>query len=226
MFTGIIERSCSVRAIEPRAGSSRLRVERRPATIMTGGADPSNARGFSGDPGWDDLQVGESIAVDGCCLTLVQFDQEALSFDIIEESLGKTTLGGRRPGARLNLERSLRLGDRLGGHLVSGHIDGTGVVAEVRADAEETRITIEVPVEVPVRVVHKGSIAIDGVSLTVASVDGARFTVALIPHTLEVTNLGERKVGDRVNLEMDQIGRWVDSLLAERGFGPPAVGGV
>jgi len=196
-----------------------------------------------GDP-WADLQVGESIAVDGCCLTLVASwpgtadralpdlggsdlgsseagapSGRAIAFDVIEESLRCTALGDRRVGDRVNLERALRLGDRLGGHYVTGHVDAAGRITAVRADEEETRVTVEIPPGSPVRVIHKGSITVDGVSLTVAAVDGPRFTVALIPHTLAVTNLGDRQVGDRVNLEMDQIGRWVETLLAERGFG-------
>lgn len=215
MFTGIIERTARLAAIEPRPGGVSLRLARPEAVGDGGGAAP-----------WDDLTIGESIAVDGCCLTLVAADAAGIAFDVIEETLRRTSLGLRRPGDRLNLERALRVGDRLGGHLVSGHIDGTGRTVAVRADPRETILTVEIPAGVPVRVVHKGSIAIDGISLTVASVDGPRFTVALIPHTLAATNIGSRREGDLVNLESDPIGRWVETLLVERGVLPPSPEGA
>lgn len=218
MFTGIIDRSAPIEALEPRPGGLRLRVSATAISSVDGDLGP-----------WADLRTGESIAVDGCCLTLVEEAEgprgPTLAFDVIEESLRRTSLGARGVGDRVNLERALRVGDRLGGHYVTGHIDGPGTVSAVRADAEETVVTVEIPPETPVRVIHKGSITIDGVSLTVASVDGPRFTVALIPHTLAVTTLGERRVGDRVNLEMDPIGRWVESLLTESGALPGPPGG-
>jgi riboflavin synthase len=204
VFTGIIESSARLIRREPRTGGGeRLRIELW---------SPAAGEGMG-----EALSIGESIAVDGCCLTLVGAEGHGLAFDVVAETLRRTNLGSRRPGERMNLERALRVGDRLGGHLVTGHIDGTGTVVELREAPGETRLTVEIPAGVPVRVVEKGSIAIDGVSLTIAETAGARFTVALIPHTLAVTNLGERRAGDRVNLEMDQIGRWVESLLAERG---------
>lgn len=219
VFTGIIERTGRLARLDPRPGGMRLRID-----LIPGAA--GGEREPAGPLRWDDLRTGESIAVDGCCLTLVGAEGENLSFDVIEETLRRTSLGARRPGDPLHLERALRLGDRLGGHIVSGHIDGTGIVAAVRADPRETLLTVEVPADVPVRVVHKGSIAIDGVSLTVAAVDGPRFTVALIPHTLAVTSLGARRPGDRVNLEMDPIGRWIETLLAQRGALPATPGGA
>jgi riboflavin synthase len=214
VFTGIIENTGRLVASELRPGGRRLRVEPRPSRNGPGAAAV-----------WDDPRIGESIAVDGCCLTLVAADDRAFAFDVIEETLRRTTLGLRRTGDLVHLERALRVGDRLGGHLVSGHIDGTGRVVSVRAGAEETILTVEIPRGVPVRVVHKGSVAIDGVSLTIAAVDGPRFAVALIPHTLAVTNLGSRREGDLVNLESDPIGRWVETLLVERGVLPPIPGG-
>ncbi len=162
---------------------------------------------------WANLALGESIAVDGCCLTLVETSGGSLSFDVLDETLRCTNLSERNPGDALNMERALRVGDRLGGHYVTGHVDGTGRVTEVSHGSNDTLLTVEIPAEVPVQVIHKGSITLDGVSLTVAKIDPPRFTVALIPHTLEITNLSDRQVGDRVNLEMDQIGRWVKSLL-------------
>ena len=212
MFTGIIERVGTLARCEDRSGARRWVVDRGHAPADDGPHAP-----------WGGLEVGESIAVDGCCLTLVEHEGTTLSFDIIEESLRCTNLGGRSPGDAVNLERALRIGDRLGGHLVTGHVDGVGTVVEVVKTGGETRLTVEVPPGCPVRVIHKGSITIDGISLTVAATEGSRFTVALIPHTLEITNLSERGVGDTVNLEMDQIGRWVERLLLERGQLPGGV---
>ncbi len=212
MFTGIIECAGRLVSLEDRPGGMRLRIDLGPAASAPGAGNHSAP--------WDQLVIGESVAVDGCCLTLVEFGANQLSFDVIEESLRCTNLGERRVGDRLNLERAMRLGDRLGGHIVSGHVDATCPIVAIQSDEEETRITVEIPVGAPIRVIHKGSIAIDGVSLTVAAVDGPRFTVALIPHTLVLTNLSDRNVGDGVNLEMDQIGRWVESLLVERGTMP------
>lgn len=212
MFTGIIERASPLVTLSDRPGGQRL-------TLDLGAIEGPSVAGS--DP-WGGLEIGESIAVDGCCLTLVEVAGTTLSFDVIEESLRCTNLGARRVGDRLNLERAMRLGDRLGGHYVSGHVDTTAPIVAIEAETEETRFTIDIPAGAPVRVIHKGSITIDGVSLTVAAVDRSCFTVALIPHTLEITNLSDRRVGDHVNLEMDQIGRWVESLLIERGSLPDA----
>ena len=210
MFTGIVAGTGTLQSAEPQAGGERLWV-----------CLPTDAACGKGED-WGDLEIGESIAIDGCCLTLVEVERSknrvSLAFDVIEETLRLTNLGERKEGDELNLERALRLGDRLGGHYVSGHVDTTAPIVAIQSDEDETRITVEIPSAAPCRVIHKGSITIDGVSLTVAAVDGAQFTVALIPHTLEVTNLSDRSVGDRVHLEMDQIGRWVESILLSSGL--------
>ena len=218
MFTGIVTGTGTLRSADSQPGGRRLWVA-LPADAPTGPGE-----------GWGDLELGESIAIDGCCLTLVKVDDggsgTALAFDVIEESLRITSLGDRSVGDALNLERALRLGDRLGGHYVTGHVDTTGTLVARRADEDETRLTIEIPAGAPCQVIHKGSSTIEGVSLTVAETEGSRFTVALIPHTLEITNLSDRREGDRVNLEMDQIGRWVESLLTASGQLPPRDSGT
>ncbi len=202
MFTGIVNCTGSLERLQEIPSGRRLILQLPP--------DRQEC--------WSDLALGESVAIDGCCLTLVKISADFLSFDVLEETLRCTNLADRRPGDALNLERALRVGDRLGGHYVTGHVDATGRVAEVSQGSKDTRLTVEIPVGASVQVIQKGSIALDGVSLTVAAVEPSKFTVALIPHTLAVTNLSDRQVGDRVNLEMDQIGRWVKSLLnVERG---------
>lgn len=168
------------------------------------------------DTGWTDLVPGESIAVAGVCLTVARIDGPVAGFDLVPETLGKSTLGGLRPGAEVNLERALRAGDRLGGHVVQGHVDGTGVVAR-----PGRRLRIESPLAE--RLVPKGSVAVDGVSLTVADLDPAAFEIALIPTTLRVTTLGRLRKGDRVNIETDVLLKRAPSgltlaLLRRAGF--------
>jgi len=155
----------------------------------------------------DDAKVGDSVAVNGCCLTLVELGVETWSADVVEETLRRTTLGDLRPGDAVNLERPVRLSDRLGGHLVQGHVDGVGHVVSPAPDlvvaTPDTRYVVE-----------KGSVAVDGVSLTVAHISDDRFGVAVIPHTAAVTTLGRLQPGDRVNLEFDILAKYVERLLA------------
>ncbi len=203
MFTGIVERRAAIQEIAPGPGGVRL--------VISGQAD----RCSDGDPGpWADLQVGESISVDGCCLTLIS-GAEDLHFDVVEETLRRTSLGRREVGSLVNLERALRVGDRLGGHYVTGHIDSQGRISSIQDDGE-VLWHIEHPLADSFRTVEKGSVTVDGVSLTVASSSPGGFSVALIPHTLEVTSLGVRCEGDSLNLEMDHFGRWVFELLNDR----------
>lgn len=161
-----------------------------------------------------DMVRGDSLAVNGVCLTVVDVSGARLAFDVADETRRVTTLGDLGPGETVNLERPVRLGTRLGGHLVLGHVDGTGRVVAVAPDGAGRRVTFEAPAALSALLIPKGSVTVDGVSLTVADLDGNRFSVALIPHTLAVTTLGARTVGARVNLEMDVIGKYVRALLA------------
>lgn len=196
MFTGIVETTGRLARIEPRGGDVRLVVD-------------------AGDLGLGDVAIGDSIAVSGVCLTAIEIDGNAFAVDVSTETLSRTSLGALGVGARVNLEKALRLSDRLGGHLVSGHVDGLGRVVSIEADARSQRWTFELPPELARYAAPKGSIAIDGVSLTVNEVDGARFGVNLIPHTIDVTTLGDRKIGDAVNIEVDMIMRYVERLFPE-----------
>lgn len=184
MFTGIVEATGVVRAIEP----TRVRIE---ATLPD-----------------DDLRTGDSVAVSGCCLTVVERGPSWWGFDVSAETLARTTLGGLSAGDRVNLERPVRLSDRLGGHLVQGHVDGVGMV---RAPAPELAVALSA--DLAPYVVEKGSIAVDGCSLTVVEVSADTFRVAVIPHTAAVTTIGTVSRGDRVNLEVDVIAKYVARLL-------------
>jgi riboflavin synthase len=196
MFTGIVETTGRLARIEPRGGDVRLMID-------AGALD-------SGD-----VAIGDSIAVSGVCLTAIAIGSSGtLAFDVSTETLSRTSLGSLSVGERVNLEKALRLADRLGGHLVSGHVDGLGRVAAIEADARSQRWMFELPPELARYVATKGSIAIDGVSLTVNEVDGHRFGVNLIPHTIEVTTLGDRKVGDPVNVEVDMVARYIERLMS------------
>jgi len=160
--------------------------------------------------------VGDSVAIDGTCLTVVERRGGRLAFDAVPETLSRTTLGGLEPGARVNLEPALRVGDPLGGHVVQGHVDAVGRVRSVAPEGDSRRIWIDAPQSVVRYCLEKGSIALDGVSLTVAALDDDGFEVALIPHTLEVTTLGAVMPGDEVNLEADVLAKVVERLLPAR----------
>jgi len=160
-----------------------------------------------------DVALGESIAVNGCCLTVVQFDQNSVSFDVGPESLRCTNLGRLVVGASVNLERSLCLGDRLGGHLVSGHVDAVGTLDARLDDRDWSICWFQVPSSLTRQMANKGSVAVDGVSLTLVEVQFDRFSVALIPHTLAATTLGKLKVGDPVNIETDLLAKYVERQL-------------
>ena len=189
MFTGIVRELGRVDAFD----GSRLVV-----------VAPETAAG---------AQVGDSVAVAGVCLTVVEAAEGRLAFDVVPETLSRTALGRLGPGSEVNLEPSLRLGDQLGGHVVQGHVDGVG---RVRSVAPEGRVWIDAPESVVRYCIEKGSIAVDGVSLTVAAYDDDGFEVALIPHTLAVTTLGRLEPGDEVNLEADVLGKVVERLVAGR----------
>ncbi|HEX6834115.1 MAG TPA: riboflavin synthase [Rudaea sp.] len=200
MFSGIVQAVGTVARIEARGGDARLVIDA--ATLGVG-----------------DVAIGDSICVSGVCLTAVEIDANTFAADVSNETLARTTLGALRAGDGVNLEKSLRLSDRLGGHLVSGHVDAVGSVIDVRDDARSQRWTIEVPAPLARYIAAKGSICVDGVSLTVNEVDANRFGVNLIPHTIEVTTFRDRRAGARVNIEVDLVARYVERLAAFSGEG-------
>jgi riboflavin synthase len=193
MFTGLIEETGTVESIESIRGGRKLRI----ALKVCG----------------KDLKRGDSLAVNGCCLTVTGLNRDArgkfASFDVLEETWGRTNLQFAKNGSVVNLERPLAIGARLGGHFVTGHIDGTGVIDRWERKGADHLLDITAPRDVMDYVVHKGSVAVDGISLTVAGVKRKSFRIWIIPHTYEVTALRQRKVGDAVNLEADLIGKYV-----------------
>ena len=192
MFSGIVEATGTIRAVA--AASEGLRV-----TI----AAPFAA----------ELSHGESVCVSGACMTVVSASDDVFDVEVSPESVRRTTLGRLRAGDRVNLERSLRLGDRISGHLVFGHVDGVGEVESITPEGDSALYRFAAPPAIERYLVEKGSVAVDGVSLTVFSCQAGGFTVAVIPHTAKVTTLGQRKPGDRVNLESDMLARYVEKLL-------------
>ena len=194
MFTGIITDVGRVRAVK-RQGDTRFTVET--AFDM------------------ETVPIGASIANNGVCLTVVEKGPGWFAVQASAETLSKTTLGGWDEGTRVNLERALKVGDELGGHIVSGHVDGVASVVDIRPDGESKRFTFEAPATLAKYIASKGSVALDGVSLTVNEVDGARFGVNIIPHTQDATTFGALKAGDRVNLEIDMLARYVARLAGQ-----------
>jgi riboflavin synthase len=193
VFTGIVETTGEVRSVTIADGGTRLAI---------------GAPGLAGG-----LRVGASISVNGACLTAVAVDPDGFEVDVVAETMARTNLGGLAPGHRVNLERPLPADGRFDGHIVQGHVDGVGTVASLTTEGSSRRMTIEAPRPLLRHVVEKGSITVDGVSLTVATVSDSGFDVALIPHTLAETTLGERGVADRVNLEVDILAKYVERLL-------------
>lgn len=161
----------------------------------------------------EDVALGDSIAVNGICLTVTRFDAAHFTADVMPETIRRTSLAELRRGSRVNLERALTLKSRLGGHIVSGHIDGAGTIAAMKEEGNAVLLTVRASDSVLRYVVEKGSVALDGISLTVASVSAADFTVSLIPHTREITNLREKSVGSRLNIETDILGKYVEKLF-------------
>jgi riboflavin synthase len=164
-----------------------------------------------------EVSLGDSIAVNGCCLTVSAKDAGTLYFDLLQETLSRTSLGGVSAGGRVNLERALAAGGRLGGHFVQGHIDGTAEILRIEPKGADVLLEIALPAEGARYLVPKGSIAVDGISLTIAELAKDSFTLWIIPHTLAATNLGSRAVGQRVNLEYDLLAKYVERMLAHRG---------
>ena len=204
MFTGLIEAVGRLASREARGGDARLRID-------------------AGTLPFGDVQPGESIAVNGVCLTVVTFDATGFDADASNETLGLTTLGALPPGRAVNLERAMRPTDRLGGHMVSGHVDGVGRVASVLEDARAQRWRFEAPPSLLRYIAKKGSICVDGVSLTVNEVDATGFEVALVPHTVTHTAFAATAVGDAVNLEVDLVARYVERLLGPSAPQPGAI---
>lgn len=194
MFTGIVEAKGTIVSMTPKGGDMTLRIQ-------TGSLDLG------------DVQLGDSIASNGVCLTVVSLPGDGFSADVSGETLSLTSLGNLRAGSTVNLEKALTPTTRLGGHLVSGHVDGLGRVVTISPDARSTRIDIEAPKELAKYIAHKGSITVDGISLTVNSVAGAVFSLNIVPHTQDWTNIGEWKAGTSVNLEVDIIARYLERLL-------------
>lgn len=193
MFSGIVEWLGTVAQMEAMPPGLRLVVDAGPVA--------------------DDATIGASIAVNGCCLTVVARAERRLSFDVGPETLERTNLGRLSVGSRVNLEGSLRVGDQLGGHFVSGHVDHAGTVDERQDDREWSFFWFRVPAQLTRQMVPKGCVAVDGVSLTIVAVEAERFSVMLIPHTLAVTTLGQRRVGDAVNIETDLLAKYVQRQL-------------
>lgn len=193
MFTGLVERLGEIDAIET--------------------ADPGVVIRIRSAGYFADSQIGASIAINGCCLTVIERDDDVAAFEAGPETLQRTNLGRLEAGSRVNLERSLKLGDSLGGHLVTGHIDGVGKLHAREDDEDWSTCWFETPDGLSRQMASKGSVAIDGVSLTLVDVEQDRFSVALIPHTLKVTTLGGLRVGDPVNLETDVLAKYVERQL-------------
>jgi riboflavin synthase len=193
MFTGLVEEVSVVQAIK-RAGPG-VRLQLKAAALAK------------------DAKIGDSIAVNGCCLTVVARERSLLSFEAGEETLNRTNLGRLKKGSRVNLEGSLKLGDRLGGHLVTGHIDGTATLIKRRDDEDWSHFTFRVPLRLSRQMASKGSVAVDGVSLTLVTVENDSFSVALIPHTLTHTTLADMEIGELVNIETDILAKYVERQL-------------
>jgi riboflavin synthase len=192
MFTGLVVGVGRVAAVDRSESGARIAIE---------------------TPLVADLQTGDSIAVNGVCLSATSLQNGSFLADAMNETLSRTSLGDLAPGAEVNLELPLRASDRLGGHMVQGHVDGVGRIASITEDGFARRVGVEAPADVLRYVIEKGSIAVDGVSLTVTDVDSRSFTVSLIPDTLQRTNLGRAAVGDRVNLEVDVLAKYVEKLI-------------
>lgn len=162
----------------------------------------------------EDIKLGDSIATNGVCLTVTSFTPNGFEVDVMAETMRRSNLGNLTPGDKVNLERALRLGDRLGGHIVSGHIDGTGTIEDFRQEDNAIWVSIAVSPDILKYIINKGSIAVDGISLTVAYIDSRRFKVSIIPLTKDETTLTGKNIGDKVNLEVDMIGKYVERLLS------------
>lgn len=200
MFTGLVEGQATVRVLKKEPAGLRITI------APDADCFPSA-----------DVNIGDSVSVCGCCLTVVRVSADGMDFEAGEETLSKTSLRELTEGSRVNLERSLAVGARLGGHFVQGHVDGVATVDSVERNQDWVDMWFRLPCEMTQLMVSKGSVAVDGISLTLVNVEPERFSVALIPHTLEITTLGQRSVGARVNIELDILGKYVAKLLRGKG---------
>lgn len=207
MFTGIIAAKGRVDRLEPKGGDLSLHIH-------------------AGDLPMDDVQLGDSIATNGVCLTVVALHQQGFRADVSGETLTHTSLGDWQPGQRVNLEKALTPQTRLGGHIVSGHVDGVGEVIERYSDARSERFRLGAPGELAKYIAQKGSITVDGTSLTVNRINGAEFEVNIVPHTLKWTIMGDYRPGTRVNLEVDLLARYLERLLQGERAADPESGGI
>jgi riboflavin synthase len=205
MFTGIIQAVGTVAALEPRGGDVRLRIQ-------------------TGKLPLDDVHLGDSIATSGVCLTVTELPGDGYWADVSNETLSLTTIGDLKPGSRVNLEKSLTPNASLGGHIVSGHVDGLGEIVSLAQDGRSWRVVVRAPDELAKYIAHKGSICVDGTSLTVNSVDGATFDLNIIPQTMDETVFGDYAPGTRVNLEVDVIARYLERLLQGDAAAKPGAG--
>lgn len=194
MFTGIISAIGDIASLEERGGDVRLTIR-------------------SGNLNLADVQLGDSIACNGACLTAVELTGEGFVADVSVETLNLTTIGNWQTGSRINMEKAMQATDRFGGHIVSGHVDGIGEVVALEEDARSWRFRLRAPREIAKYIAHKGSITVDGTSLTVNIVEGAEFELNIVPHTMQHTVMGDYRVGTKVNLEVDLVARYLERLL-------------
>lgn len=195
MFTGIIEEIGTIKSVKKGSRCSSLIIQ--------------------GNKIFNDLNIGDSVSVNGVCLTVTNFSSNTFTSDVMNETLSRSSLGSLRPGSSVNLERALVLNGRFGGHIVSGHIDGTGIIIKIQKDGNSTLYTITTEVKLMKYIVEKGSISVDGISLTVANLSCNSFTVGVIPHTSMETILSQKSVGDTVNLENDIIGKYIEKFVTD-----------
>jgi riboflavin synthase, alpha subunit len=194
MFTGLVEEIGNIKAVTKSTKSAKITI--KASKVL------------------EEVKLGDSISTNGVCLTVTDFSTNYFTVDVMAETMRRSNLKNLSSGDEINLERALRLGDRLGGHMVSGHIDGVGIISKYENEDNAVWITIKTPTELLRYIVEKGSIAIDGVSLTVAYVDDESFKVSIIPHTKDVTTLLRKKIGDEVNLECDMVGKYIEKLIS------------
>ena len=197
MFSGIVEEMGAVKSVDKGLAGARMSI--LASTVL------------------QDVKIGESVSVSGTCLTITGMEEEDFSIDVSSETLNRTTLGSVTAGAPVNLERAMRLNERIGGHLVTGHVDGIGLLRGREQDGNAMHLTIEAPDDILRYCIQKGSITVDGISLTINGMSERSFTVAIIPHTAKVTTMGLKQIGDSVNLETDLIGKYVERLLQSSG---------